>query len=177
MTADPTLYEIEHGEVYAFADWLINRPDIPRVAAGVYTIWEDDRLIYSGMAGASLTAEDIARQKTPADIRREEKGQKPSRKHCGLGDRLRAHAAGRRSGDQFCVYIGDRFVIPTLTPAQQTAIGAGTLSLDQLIREHIRRALTYRYTQTNNGVDAVALEMRVLRGALSAGRPFLNPVG
>lgn len=64
--ADPMLYEIEHGEIYAFADWNTNRPDIPRVAAGVYTIWEDDLLIYSGMAGASdrrgdRTAENLSR--------------------------------------------------------------------------------------------------------------------
>jgi hypothetical protein len=38
------------------------------------------------MAGASLTAEDIARQKTAADITREGKGQRPSRQYCGLGD-------------------------------------------------------------------------------------------
>ncbi|MDT7733548.1 MAG: hypothetical protein QOE12_722 [Mycobacterium sp.] len=86
MIADPTLYTIEHGDVEAFADWRIKRPDIPRVAAGGYTIWEDDRPIYSGMAGASLTADDIARQKTAADITREGKGQRPSRQYCGLGD-------------------------------------------------------------------------------------------
>jgi hypothetical protein len=38
MIADPTLYAIEHGEVYAFAARRIKRPDIPRVAAGGYTI-------------------------------------------------------------------------------------------------------------------------------------------
>jgi hypothetical protein len=38
MIADPTLCTIEHGDVYAFADWRITRPDIPRVAAGGYTI-------------------------------------------------------------------------------------------------------------------------------------------
>jgi phage protein U len=38
------------------------------------------------MAGASLTADEIARQKTAADIRREETGQRPSRQYCGLGD-------------------------------------------------------------------------------------------
>ena len=96
MIADPTLYTIEHGEVYAFADWRIKRPDIPRVAAGGYTIWEDDRLIYSGMAGASLTAEDIARQKTAADIRREEKGQRPSRQYCGLGDPYTFSSSNKR---------------------------------------------------------------------------------
>jgi hypothetical protein len=174
--ADPTLYDLEHGQLYRFAEWRTNREGVPRVAAGVYTIWDGDRLIYAGMAGARLTAEHIARQKTDEDIRREEKGQNPSRKFCGVGDRLGAHAGGRRSGDQFCVYVGDRFVIPTLTPAQQAAIGDGTLSLDRLIREHVHGTLTYRYTLMETGPDAVALERRVLRGALSAGLPFLNPV-
>jgi hypothetical protein len=32
---------------------------VPKVAAGVYTVWEDDRLIYVGMSGRALTSEDI----------------------------------------------------------------------------------------------------------------------
>jgi hypothetical protein len=33
----------------------------------------------------------------------------------GEGTRLNTHASGRRSGDQFCVDIGDRSVVPGLT--------------------------------------------------------------
>jgi hypothetical protein len=44
----------------------------------------------------------------------------------GLWTRLNAHASGRRSGDQFCVYICNRFVVPELTPSQQRELAAGT---------------------------------------------------
>jgi hypothetical protein len=45
-----------------------------------------------------------------------------------------AHASGRRSGDQFNVYICDRFVIPALVPEQQSKIG---LCLDQLTGHYV----------------------------------------
>jgi hypothetical protein len=34
----------------------------------------------------------------------------------GLASRLRSHASGRRSGDQFCGYVADQYVLPELTP-------------------------------------------------------------
>jgi predicted GIY-YIG superfamily endonuclease len=61
-----------------------------------------------------------------------------------LRERLNAHASGRRSGDQFCVYVCDRFVVPALTFGQQAEVGRGELSLDRLTREYVRQQLTYR---------------------------------
>lgn len=49
-------------------------------------------------------------------------------------DSLNSHAMGRRSGDQFCVYVCGRFVVPRLTSAQQAEVGDGRLSLDALTR-------------------------------------------
>jgi hypothetical protein len=63
----------------------------------------------------------------------------------GLWTRLNAHASGRRSGNQFCVYISDRFVVPELSPSQQQQLAAGTLSLDSLIRAFVRERLAYRF--------------------------------
>ena len=37
----------------------------------------------------------------------------------GLWTRLNSHAIGRSSGDQFCVYACDRFVVPHLSDHQQ----------------------------------------------------------
>ena len=50
----------------------------------------------------------------------------------GLWTRLDSHASGRRSGDQFCVYVCDRFVVARLSDQQQAQIGDGLLSLDTL---------------------------------------------
>lgn len=62
------------GPVYLSRDWP--NPAVPKVAAGVYTIWQGSELIYAG-----------------------------------LYSRLSSHWAGRRSGDQFCVYVADRLVL------------------------------------------------------------------
>jgi hypothetical protein len=67
--------------------------------AGVYTIWDNDgRFIYDGMSGRGITAETV-RRNSPL----------------GIYTRLHSHASGRRSADQFCVYVADRLVLPTLS--------------------------------------------------------------
>src|SRR6266436_8405612 len=89
--------ELSRGSAYLFADWP--NPLVPTFGAGVYTIWHNDgRFIYVGMSGRGITADTI-RRNTPQ----------------GLYTRLRSHASGRRSGDQFCVYVADRLVLATLT--------------------------------------------------------------
>jgi hypothetical protein len=78
------------GTLYWFRDWPSE--DVPRFGAGVYTIWhEDGRFIYVGMSGRKITSDD-----------------KPSNSPKGLYTRLQSHFGGRRSGDQFCVYVADR---------------------------------------------------------------------
>lgn len=52
---------LESGPVYYFRDWPNN--NVPNVAAGVYTIWAKEQLIYVGMSGRSLTAKDILDQR------------------------------------------------------------------------------------------------------------------
>ena len=94
----------------------------------------------------------------------------------GLWTRLNSHASGRRSGDQFCVYICDRFVVPALSVDQQAQIADGQLALDKLTREVIRDRYAYRFATTSDGVAAFALEREIQRGALGAGKPFLNPL-
>jgi hypothetical protein len=94
----------------------------------------------------------------------------------GLWTRLNSHASGRRSGDQFNVYICDRFIVPTLTPAQQRRIGHGDLLLDQLTRRYIRDHLSYRFAVYADGIEALAVERAVRSGAFPAGQPYLNPM-
>ncbi len=94
----------------------------------------------------------------------------------GLWTRLNSHASGRRSGDQFNVYICDRFIVPALTPGQQREIGQGRLLLDQMTKTFIREHLSYRFAVHRDGAQALAVERAVRSGSLPAGRPYLNPL-
>ncbi len=154
------LHTLEKAPCHRFSDWP--NPSVPKVAAGVYTVWEQGRLVYVGMSGRGLAAEDLDAPDEPVKAK-------------GLWTRLDSHASGRRSGDQFCVYVCDRFVVPGLSPQQQAQIGDGILSLDALTRKHIHDHFEYRYVTVGNGSEAFALEREVQRGALSVGKPFLNP--
>lgn len=151
---------LENELCHQFSAWP--NPSVPTVAAGVYTIWNNGQLIYVGMSGRGF-ALDAA----PPD------GQKKVK---GLWTRLNSHAAGRRSGDQFCVYVCDRFVVPHLTGDQQDQIGEGVLSLDGLTKTYIHTYLGYRYVILNSGSEAYALERAVQKGALNSGKPLLNPM-
>jgi hypothetical protein len=96
--------DLAHGTAYSFSEWP--NPAVPVFGAGVYTIWHHDgRFIYVGMSGRGITLE-TARRNTPQ----------------GIYTRLQSHAGGRRSGDQFCVYVADRLVLPALTQEDIAAI-------------------------------------------------------
>ena len=55
----------------------------------------------------------------------------------GLKDRLDSHRGGGRSGDQFAVYVFDRFIVPVLTREQQQQFGSGELEGDSFTRRFI----------------------------------------
>src|SRR4051794_8737394 len=95
---------LAHGPAHSFGIWP--NPDLPVVGAGVYTVWDGDRFLYVGMGGRGLSA-DMIRDATVT-----------GRKGSGLLGRLMSHASGRRSGDQFCIYVCDLLILPTLTPEQ-----------------------------------------------------------
>lgn len=139
-------------------------PAVPRIAAGVYTVWHGSRLIYVGMAGGRL-GEGISAATGASGSRQR-----------GLWSRLKSHASGRRSGDQFCTYVADRFVLPALDPATIRAIGEGTVSFDELVEAYICEHLSYRFVVTRNGTEAATIERIVkVSGLPDAGRPLLNP--
>lgn len=93
-----------------------------------------------------------------------------------LWTRLDSHASGRRSGDQFNIYVCDRFIVPVLTPDQQREIGQGTLFLDQMTKKFIRQHLSYRFLIYSSGKEALSVERAVRAGGLPAGRPYMNPL-
>lgn len=131
---------------------------MPRRAAGVYTVWRKTELIYVGTSGRGAAAEAFAASPGLPG------------KAMGLWTRLNSHASGRRSGDQFNVYICDRFIIPALTPAQQHDIGHGHLLLDQLTRAYIRQHLNYRFQVFPDGTSALAIERDIRAGWTSPSR-------
>ena len=118
--------------------------DVPKGKPGVYLIYQGDRWIYIGMSFKNLQS------------------------------RLNQHASGRRSGDQFCVYVSDRLVMKNLTDEQIKGISQGTYSLDHQIRDFIRTELSYRYVLVPDDPTARALESHGLQIAKGQGAELLN---
>lgn len=103
---DEELENLAHGRLHRFSEFAVLGEIVPKSGAGVYTIWDDaGGLVYVGVAGRNPTG-------------------------TGLANRLRSHASGRRSGDQFCVYVADHYVMPELTREQVEAIRDGQLSME-----------------------------------------------
>ena len=154
------LDELTDGPAYEFAKWP--NTHVPKVAAGVYTIWQGNRLIYVGMSGRGMKPTDTEAPDEP-------------KKAKGLFTRLQSHANGRRSGDQFCVYVCDRLIVPELTSTQQEQIGQGELLLDAMTRKYIHDNFRYRYVKTKDGREAFDLEREIQKHGLGGKLPELNP--
>ncbi len=90
--------------------------------------------------------------------------------------RILQHTQGRRSGDQFCIYIQDFFVIPAIiSKPYQPKKGY----LDVLTKEFIQSRLTYRYLviQTDDSDKVVRrLEKKLQNNEYGYGYPKLNGV-
>src|SRR5262245_55688950 len=100
----------EFSRRHRFSDWP--NAEVPAIAAGVYAVWDGDLLVYCGMSGREL-----------------EKAASAERSRYGLVTRLASHASGRLSGDQFCVYVANRLVIPGLNQTQLAKFASGELNL------------------------------------------------
>jgi hypothetical protein len=70
-----------------------------------------------------------------------------------LRNRLNSHAGGRRSGDQFCVYVFDRLVLPVLSAEEIRKAAEGQISLDARVRHYIRTHCSYSLVATANKTD------------------------
>jgi len=156
--------ELATGAAHRFADWPNDH--VPVVAAGVYSIWmgeHGETLVYVGMSGRSATEEKLTAARA-------------SNKASGLRTRLASHWAGRRSGDQFVVYVADRLVLPTLSRGELDRIATGELHvMDALCRTFIHQNLSYRFACVANGATAFAVEKLARAGGLGA-LPLLNPL-
>ena len=101
---------------------LSNIKDIPAHGSIIYTVFLDkSEFIYVGIGGLS------GKSVTDRNPR----------------SRIRQHTQGTRSGDQFCIYIQDFYVLPTLIGQAYTPVKG---YLDKLTKEFIQTRLTYRYS-------------------------------
>ena len=146
------LAALHTGEIHWFSDWP--HSVVPKSGAAVYTIWDrSGRFLYGGMAGG---------------------GKGPNDK--GPFGRLDSHANGRRSGNQFCIYVQDRVIlrrvinrIPDITERK--------LSLDDLVKEYIRTELGFRLLVCQSRAEASQIERQIKDGCLPCGKPEFNPGG
>jgi hypothetical protein len=93
----------------------------------------------------------------------------------GLYTRLASHASGRRSGDQFYVYVADRLVLQTLSQADIAAISSSDHQLDAFVRRYIHQNLRYRFLMVPDGATGDRIEAAIKNGDRGYGRPLLNP--
>lgn len=140
---------------YKFSDWPNKL--IPSVAAGIYAIWNGNELFYCGMSGREI-----------------EKNLHKNR--YGLVTRLHSHSTGRLSGDQFCVYVANRLVIPSLKQSDLPSFANGQLKLDGLTKLYIHDHLDYQYVLVESSTEAYALEIKARNGELFGQKPRLNPI-
>lgn len=155
MDIDAKVEALISSPVYVFSDGL--HETLPLAAHGVYTIWKSSEFLYVGIAGRKL---DLSIKHN---------------KMRGLRDRLDSHWSGRRSGDQFAVYIFDRFVVPSLTDEQKQQFQSGQLQGDSLTRSFIHKHLSYRFVVTESYEEAIFIEKYFAKGKSRAGFPLLNP--
>jgi hypothetical protein len=90
--------------------------------------------------------------------------------------RIIQHWQGMRSGDQFCIYIQDHFVLPQIIGRPYTAQNG---HIDRLVRHYIHENLSYAYVidQTDEGNKRVRdYERGIQQGAWQGMKPLLNPI-
>ena len=123
----------------------------------IYTVWNTNNdFIYVGIGGVKTGVP--LRQRNPRS-------------------RINQHSSGMRSGDQFCVYVQDFFVIPEIVKSGNYVPEKGLL--DKLTKKYIHENLSYRYVvfQDENSIQIVRnLESKIKCGESSFGTPFLNGV-
>jgi hypothetical protein len=152
-----TLQQLQSAPLLSFDPFPASRVVLPQVAAGVYAIYRGPTLYYVGMAGKMLKAGYDADGKSPK----------------GLRQRLNAHRLGLRSGNQFCIYICDREIVPRLSATEQAAVGEGAVLLDKRVREFVAAELTFRVAVVSDGRAALDLERAAIEGGLGQ-RPVIN---
>ena len=155
-----TNYVLDGFDLSALFDFSISsisfsedpRRHIPNKGSIIYSVWDkDEKFIYIGISGLQKSLE----KRSPLS-------------------RMISHASGRRSGDQFCIYIHDFYVIPKLIEKGEYSPSIGVL--DKLTKDFIQSNLSYRFVgfETDDSDEIVRrLENQIKSGAFGFS-PLLN---
>ena len=131
---------------------------IPNYGSIVYTIWnKKNEWIYVGIGGLGQSPNTPLHQRNPVS-------------------RIQQHQSGRRSGDQFCIYVHDKFVVPQIDLKKYEFVRG---SLDKLTKQYIHEELFYRFIviQNDNSIQLVRkIENDLKSGLEGFGKPLLNGV-
>ena len=123
---------------------------IPKNGSIIYSVWDINELfIYIGISGLQKSLE----KRNPLS-------------------RIISHASGLRSGDQFCVYIHDFFVIPNLMKEKDYKPERGYL--DKLTKTYIHANLSYRFIGFEG--DDSDMIVRRLENQIKSGVLGLTPI-
>ena len=159
MTWEIESSELSNGNLFTFknkSSWTV-----PKVSSGVYTIWNGNEFLYVGMSGKNINEMNIEQLRTVG-------GKK------GLITRLESHWSGQRSGDQFCVYISDLFVLQNLSSQDIVLISKREKRIDDYVRDYIRNNLSFRYVLIKNVEDCFSLEKFIQIQGLNGKTPSIN---
>ena len=125
---------------------------VPNKGSIIYSVWDkNEKFIYIGISGIQKNKE----KREPLT-------------------RIKKHASGRRSGDQFSVYIQDFHVIPDLIKGGEYTPQKGLL--DKLTKDYIHKNLSYRFVPfytDNSDLIVYRLEKQIKSGKLGF-KPILN---
>ena len=147
-----TNYILDGYDISALFDFSVSpfsfsenpRQYVPNKGSIIYSVWDkDEKFIYIGISGLQKSLE----KRSPLS-------------------RMISHASGRRSGDQFCIYIHDFYVIPKLIEKGEYSPSIGVL--DKLTKDFIQSNLSYRFVgfETDNSDEIVrSLENKIKSGA------------
>lgn len=131
---------------------------IPKYGSIIYTIWnKSDEWIYVGIGGLGQSPNTPLHKRNPVS-------------------RIQQHQSGRRSGDQFCIYVHDYFVVPQLDLQQYEFVRGG---LDRLTKRYIQEELFYRFVviQNKESIQLVRkIENELKIGFKDFGKPLLNGI-
>ena len=98
------------------------------------------------------------------------------KKKYGLINRLNSHASGRLSGDQFCVYVANRLIIPSLSPSELKLFSTGELTLDSITKLYIHKNFSYQFVIVEGSEQAYRIEALARSGDVFSQQPLLNPL-
>jgi len=122
---------------------------IPVYGSMIYTVWDKDEVfVYVGISGLE--------------------GKKDPR------GRITKHKSGRRSGDQFCTYIQDFYVLPEIFMA--ASYEPKKKSLDDMTKNFVRSKLFYRFVVLKEieRTEIVHIEDKIRAGVFGFPPPVLN---